>query len=255
MIYFTGDTHGGVDFQKLANKYMRSTCGMPEPDDYLIILGDFGLPFFDADRKSKKKKKKTTEPFNEDYSTWMKFLRKKPYTILWIDGNHDNHAFWKKQKVTKKFGGRVQIHPDAKNVIHLMRGEVYMIDGKRIFTFGGAASHDMAYRAAGLNWWPEEIAQPDEMNRARRNLAACGWTVDYVLTHTPPDCIMRPLLYEANCMERYVPDSTAFFLDEILCNVRYRAWLSGHLHIETYYQAASMYVIYNTVVNEQQLGL
>ena len=63
MIYFTGDTHGGIDMKKLSNKNMRSTCGMPDQDDYLIILGDFGLPFFDGDRKApdsdpKKKKKK-----------------------------------------------------------------------------------------------------------------------------------------------------------------------------------------------------
>ena len=115
MIYFTGDTHGGIDMSKLMNKNMRSTCGLPGADDYLVILGDFGLPFFDDDRrKKKKKKKKNPAESNIEYDKWIKFLKKKPYTILWVDGNHDNHTFWKKQPVSKMFGGRVQIHPDAK---------------------------------------------------------------------------------------------------------------------------------------------
>ena len=262
MIYFTGDTHGGIDMKKLSNKNMRSTCGMPDQDDYLIILGDFGLPFFDGDRKApdsdpkkKKKKKKKKAERNEDYAKWMKFLRKKPYTILWLDGNHDNHAFWKKQPVSKMFGGRVQIHPDAKNVIHLLRGEVYAIDGKRIFTFGGAASHDRAYREEGLNWWKEETAQQDEITYAYHNLASCRNQVDYILTHTPPDCVMRPLLQNADKMERYVPDRTAFFLDTLLPTVQYRAWLCGHLHMDTLVPERALGVLYQNVLNEQQLGL
>ena len=58
MIYFTGDTHGGLDMSKLMNKNLRSTCGMPGEDDYLIILGDFGFPFFDEDRKRKRRKRR-----------------------------------------------------------------------------------------------------------------------------------------------------------------------------------------------------
>ena len=256
MIYFTGDTHGGIDMSKLMNKNMRGTCGMPGEDDYLVILGDFGLPFFDDDRKKKKKKKKKgTGELNSEYEKWIKFLKKKPYTILWVDGNHDNHSFWRKQPITKMFGGRVHVHPDAKNVIHLMRGEVYAIDGKRIFAFGGAASHDREYRSEGLNWWATETAQPDEIARAYSNLAVCSNQTDYIVTHTPPDLVMRQLLYNANCMERYVPDRTAFFLDTILKTVRYRAWFCGHLHMDTFIPEYALAVMYQTVMNEQQLGL
>ena len=166
-----------------------------------------------------------------------------------------NHNFWKKQPITKMFGGRVQVHPDAKNVIHLLRGEIYAIDGKRILAFGGAASHDRQYRQEGLNWWAAETAQPDEIARAYNNLAACGNQVDYILTHPPPDSIMRQLLFNANSMERCVPDRTAFFLDTLLKTVRYRAWFCGHLHMDTFIPEYLLAVMFQTVMNERQLGL
>ena len=47
-------------------------------------------------------------------------------------------------------GGRVQFI--RSNVIHLMRGEIYDIDGKKIFCFGGGYSLDKDYRVPGRTW-------------------------------------------------------------------------------------------------------
>lgn len=38
-------------------------------------------------------------------------------------------------------GGKV--HKIKSSIIHLMRGQVFSIAGKKIFTFGGAQSHDI----------------------------------------------------------------------------------------------------------------
>lgn len=66
----------------------------------------------------------------------MKWLDSKPFTTLWIDGNHENFDLLKKQKITKWHGGNIQrIQP---SVIHLMRGQIYELEGLKIFTFGGA---------------------------------------------------------------------------------------------------------------------
>ena len=35
------------------------------------------------------------------------------------------------------------MHKIRDSVIHLMRGEIYDIDDKKFFTFGGARSHDI----------------------------------------------------------------------------------------------------------------
>jgi hypothetical protein len=39
-------------------------------------------------------------------------------------------------------GGKV--HKIRPSVIHLMRGQVYELQGKKFFTFGGAQSHDIS---------------------------------------------------------------------------------------------------------------
>lgn len=71
MIYITGDTHGEIDrFSKL---YLPDEQNWNN-EDYLIICGDFGF-IFD----------------NGAVENWqLDELEKKPYTILWIDGNHEN---------------------------------------------------------------------------------------------------------------------------------------------------------------------
>ena len=43
--------------------------------------------------------------------------------------------------ITEWNGGKV--HKIADNIIHLMRGQVFDIDGIRFFTMGGASSHDI----------------------------------------------------------------------------------------------------------------
>ena len=54
------------------------------------------------------------------------------------------------------YSGKVQIHPNAPNVIHLMCGEIYNIEGKKFFTFGGAVSYDKEQRIPNVSWWKQE---------------------------------------------------------------------------------------------------
>ncbi len=142
-IWLTGDTHGGIDMGKLSRKSRKRNNFEINEGDFLIILGDFGFPFFD----------KETEQKGGEYHYWMKWFRERRYTVLWLDGNHENFNFWERQPIIEKFGGKVQIHPEAENVFHLMRGEFYDIEDKSFFVFGGAASQDKAYREPNVSWW------------------------------------------------------------------------------------------------------
>ena len=78
-------------------------------------------------------------------------------------------------------------------VIQLMRGQVFTIDGKKIFTFGGASSHDISsgilepdapdfkrkkkildkgyrpYRANHISWWEQELPSEEEMEEGNIN--------------------------------------------------------------------------------------
>lgn len=231
MIYVTGDIHGGVDINKLSNKNLKKSDITLTNKDYVIILGDFGLPFLDEDVTEK----------DGEYHYWIKWLSEKPYTILWIDGNHDNFNYWDKQKVTEWHGGQVQIHPDAPNVIHLMRGEIYDIDGKKFFAFGGAASHDKELRTLNVSWWEQEIASDEDIKNAIRNLENNDFKVDYVLTHTPPLRIMNKLYRYPDC------DKTAEFLNVVLVSVEYKLWLCGHIHLDCNFENEKIKSLYNTI--------
>ena len=134
-IYITGDTHGEIDIHKLNTKYFPAQREMSRKD-FVIVTGDFGFPCCASDIQEDNKAQKT-------YRYWLKWLKNKPFTILFVDGNHEHHDFWDAQPVQEWHGGMVHIHPEADNIIHLIRGEVYSIDGETVFAFGGASSHDI----------------------------------------------------------------------------------------------------------------
>lgn len=75
-------------------------------------------------------------------------------------------------------------------IIHLMRGQVFEIYGKKIFTFGGAYSIDKYMRIPGFSWWPEEMPTDLEMEEGNRNLSMYNYEVDYILTHTASEDTM-----------------------------------------------------------------
>lgn len=237
-IWVTGDVHGGIDMHKLSRKELKRRGLTIEKDDYLIILGDFGFPFLDSDYE---------KPRGE-YRYWMKWFGERRYTVLWIDGNHENFNFWDRQPITERFGGKVQAHPDAPNVFRLMRGEIYEIAGKTVFAFGGAASSDKALRTPDKTWWEHEEATPEEMKNAEQNLKSHGYKVDYVLTHTPPSSIMNEALGMF-----FTKDKTADFLNEIMALTDYKLWLCGHIHEEMLFRKVRMMSLYQSVTDIDEL--
>ncbi len=237
-VYVTGDLHGGRDMHKLSAKVLRNQNIDIGEGDYLVVLGDFGFPFFDSEAVEKR----------GEYTYWINWLAEKPYTVLWVDGNHENFNFWDAQPVTEWHGGKVQIHPKADNVIHLMRGEIYDIEGKRYFAFGGAASHDKGHRKEDYSWWKQEIATDAEIENARNNLEKAGYEVDYILTHTPPSHIISRMTFISQ-----VPDKTADFLTEVVGTVDYSLFLSGHVHRETLFARDRFASIYQKVYGIEEL--
>lgn len=125
MIYITGDCH--ANFSRFSTDIFPEQKEMTK-DDYVIICGDFG-GVWDKGEESPREK-------------WdMNWLEDKPFTTLFVDGNHENFDRLYTYPVEEWHGGKV--HKIRDSVIHLMRGQVYEIDGKKFFTFGGAASHDI----------------------------------------------------------------------------------------------------------------
>lgn len=116
MIYITGDTHTPIDIHKLKNQFFNPP-GATKNNTYLIICGDFGAVW---NYKGEDKEEKY----------WLDWLENKPYTVLFVDGNHECHPRLNAFPVEEWNGGK--IHRIRPSVIHLMRGQIYTINGKKI---------------------------------------------------------------------------------------------------------------------------
>ena len=239
MIYLTGDTHKDVDIHKL----FTSKIDQLTKEDYLIILGDFGFPFLDSDISDEILMNDLFQKEREIYQYYITLLARFPFTILFIDGNHDNHAYWAKQPVISKFGGKVQAHKDAKNIFHLLRGEYYNIDGFTFFCMGGAVSIDKAMRIKDLTWWEEEVPSYKEMEHGIDNLIAHNYQVDFILTHAMPHELIPIVLHQY-----YQSDEVTRYLDMIYHNTDYQYWFCGHYHEEIRNEYVKMQVLYNKIV-------
>ena len=227
-IIVTGDIHGNP-FQRL------NVENFPEgktftKEDYVIILGDFGLVWDDSAMEH----------------SCLDWLENKPWTTLFIDGNHENYDLLNKFPIEEWGGGRVQ--KIRSSVIHLLRGEVYDIGGYKFLAMGGARSHDIQdgilevgdprikiwkkddfklFRINHISWWEEEIPNEEERKNALKNLAENDYKVDYILTHEAPSSdvvLMDHLLYH--------PDEYSKWLEiEIRQKVKYKKCFFGHYHL------------------------
>ena len=168
-----------------------------------------------------------------------------PFTVLFVDGNHENFDLLNAYPVEEWHSGKT--HRIKEHVLHLMRGQIFEIEGKTFFTFGGGISIDKAYRTPGRSWWPEEEPSYAECEEALANLEAHGNKVDYVITHACPRFIMRNQLcqihkmMEANC-------AAENFLDEVQNRITYDTWYFGHYHLDAHLKEFNMYALYQDVV-------
>lgn len=214
MIYLTGDTHGTIEIGKLSRANLAVERVEPGEDDFVIILGDFGLVFAPDGQSAEER-------------WWLKWLDKKPWTTLFIDGNHENFARLNALPEEEWHGGRV--HRVSESVLHLMRGQVFEIDGRSFFTMGGAASHDRQFRKEGRSWWPEELPSEEELARADAALDGCGRRVDYVLTHC------APTLVQGRINPTFLPDRLTEYLQHVRDTTAFHRWHFGHYHIDREY--------------------
>ena len=203
MIYITGDTHGA--YEEFLNRLYQHRIAQ---GDTVIVCGDFGF-IWDSSYHRSILSKLTAEPF----------------TITFVDGNHENFDLLDTYPVIEWNGGKA--HKIADNIYHLMRGQCFEIEGKRFFTMGGAYSTDKYMRKAGENWWKQELPVSDEYKAAEETLKSCGYTVDYVITHTVPQSVIHFL--------GLVPDPhdaelTGYF-EWLYGELHFKKWFAGHFHV------------------------
>ena len=196
-------------------------------DDYLIVCSNFGI-WHDTNQ----------ERHN------LKWLDDKPFTTLFVDGNHENFDRLYAMPVSEWNGGNV--HFIRPHIIHLMRGQVFEIDGVSLFTFGGASSHDIQdgilekndprvsewskipfkmFRVNHSSWWKEELPSEEEMNEGIQNLEKHNNKIDFIITHCGATSSIA--LYS---MGSYKPDILTNYFEEIRQKVNFKKWFMGHYH-------------------------
>ena len=232
MIYITGDCH--ADWSKLSTEAFPEQKEMTR-DDFVIVCGDFGL-WHD----------------NPTERWWLKWLEQKNFTLLFVDGNHENfdRLYGNEFDIVDFCGGKA--HKIRDNVYHLMRGYIFELNGKKFFAFGGASSHDIKdgilnledyidekeliktynkltragkmLRINHLSWWKEEMPSDEEMEFGKQTLAQNDNKVDFIISHCCPQSIALSL------SNHYKSDKLTKYFNEINDSISFSKWFFGHYH-------------------------
>ncbi|MCL2057313.1 MAG: metallophosphoesterase [Oscillospiraceae bacterium] len=203
MVYVTGDVHG--DIRRFKHRALRKL----KKRDYLIVCGDFGFIWTGSHKENRV----------------LKWLGRRRYTILFVEGSHDNYDLLLGYPKTPWNGGEVR--RISGKLMHLCRGGVFEVDGNKIFAFGGGSSDDADIREETGTWWKEELPEPWEIEAAGKNLEAHGNTVDYIITHQSSMKIKSLLQIGDSDMN----PMDAFF-DEVREKVSFKKWFFGSFHMD-----------------------
>ncbi len=221
MIVLTADVHGPVDFKRLQNNTLLKSLNA---SDYLIVCGDFGIVWGESRT-------------NTQLLTWAEA---QIFETLFIDGNHEDFTLLNNYPVTVWNGGK--IHQISKNVIHLMRGQVFEIEKQQFFTFGGGFSIKRITRNSPITTWVEEMPVRYEYEEGLSNLKLHNFNVDYILTHSAPKKWLNEIDEVPNEYEKELND----YLDLVENNTKYRHWYFGHFHKDV--QKEKYTVLYKKIV-------
>lgn len=233
MVYLTGDCHG--DFRRFSTSIFPEQKEMTR-NDFVIILGDFGGIWCNS----------------KEEKYWLDWLNDKPFTTLFVDGNHECFNLLSTFPVVDFCSGKA--HKIRDNIYHLMRGYVFNLCGKKFFAFGGASSHDISdgilnpddfrdkeefkrrykqwqkigreFRVKGVSWWEEELPSEEEMKRGEQTLNENNYEVDYVITHCLPQDVASAIGFtSADCLTQY-------FSNLLFDGLKFNKWYCGHYHLE-----------------------
>lgn len=218
MLYITGNMHG--EMARFEDSRLRKL----KKGDTLIVCGDFGF-LWDGGPKEEKNLKK---------------LGSKKYRILFVDGTHENFELLDQYPEMDWNGGKAQKIND--NVLHLMRGQIYEIEGKKLFVFGGGESAEKQMYVDAGKWWEREMPSLTELREAVNHLREHEFKVDYILTHEP-----APGMPALKVNSKDSTNQLDAFFDELVKRVDYDKWFFGSLHVDRKITAKT-YAVFNEVV-------
>ena len=224
MIYITGDTHG--DRKRLSRFNLRKL----NEGDTLIICGDFGFMWNDTKQERE----------------FLMNLGKRKYNICFIDGTHEKFDLLNDYEISQWNGGKV--HKIYGNLYHLMRGQIFQIEGQRIFTMGGGESSDVDIRKDVNAWSKDEIPTQEELLEGAENLEVAGYDIDMIITHEPPLKVKSFL--NLNDTASYRVTALNAYFEELSGGCKFRKWYFGSLHIDKYISKTHR-AVFKDIVNSE----
>ena len=237
MLYLTGDTHG----DNLARLSYGRWPVLRElgADDVLVILGDTGLMW---------------PGFEGEASFTMRELACKPFTIVFLLGNHDNYDWAETLPEVDVLGGRMrQVVIDG--VTYPNR---YVVDSWTVADLGGlhcllcahAESHDIDhlydeddkegilaakrrhewFRVAHKSWWPQEALDVSAFDAYMEGHSDEHF--DAVLTHDAPSWFTTVASPNAGSDTPLRPTEGQLCLDRWRERLDFDVWAHGHFHYQ-----------------------
>lgn len=202
-VFVTGDTHGTIDIDKVIEFSKRPDL---TSDDVLIICGDFGLVWSESQSEME----------------WRRWYSERPFTTLFIAGNHENYNLLNKLPHYNWNG--ITVRYVCNKVYHLMNG-IYTINNKKILAIGGAESHDKEWRVETVDWWEQELPSATQLGNLKNAINSSDKKFDAIITHCAPDWAQDLFGYTD-----YPQNRLTHFLDDVSNEVQYRNWYCGHYH-------------------------
>ena len=221
MVYITGDIHGDI------NRLSPDKLKFMKTHDTLIICGDFGFIWDDSK--------------NEDKI--LRNLGKRKYNICFVDGTHENFKILNKFPAEDFNGGKAR--NITGNLYHLMRGQIYTIEGMKVFTMGGGELPEAEFRFEEEDAEHPELPTKEELLSAVNRLEQVNFDVDLIITHEPPSKTREFLLMQKN--EQFSVTSLNAFLDELAVQCKYKKWYFGSMHTDKYISANQVAVFRNFI--------
>ena len=211
--YVTGDTH-----RRFTRLFEFCETNHTTIEDTLVILGDAGINIYCDTRDDDKK--------NE--------LLNLPVTLLCVHGNHEERPFLLGYQEKEWKGGMVYYEEKYPNLLFAKDGEIYDFDGKKAVVIGGAYSVDKYYRLRNyLPWFESEQPTEEIKHYVETQLEQCGWSVDYVFSHTAPIKYEPTWSFLPGINQSLVDKTTERWLQTICDKLTFQEWYAGHYHVDS----------------------
>lgn len=201
MIYITGDIHGDI------NEFKSRDVKKIKKKDTLIICGDFGFVWENSKQEQKN----------------INWLSKRKYNILFVEGCNENYGILEKYPVIDFAGGKVRQISD--NIFQLVKGEVFELENKLFFAFGGgsiSSEENEKYDKV----WGRQLPTQEQAQSGLNNLLKVDNKVDYIITHDAPFKIAGII------SEKFQDTVLNRYFENIAKHCDFKQWYFGKYHLD-----------------------